>query len=100
VSHDGLCEGGIRLTLSSDVPTRGLALVFETGSYSLSDGALRYRRGAAGRQPLTEAIIDDGDLEPAHGGFGARIRFSLDSLSGTDPVERSLRVLLRNGITP
>ena len=31
-----------------------LALVFETGAYSVAGGAFRYRRGSAGRQPLTE----------------------------------------------
>lgn len=33
------------------------ALVFETGAYHLADGALRYRRGRSGRQPLVEAIL-------------------------------------------
>jgi hypothetical protein len=31
--------------------------VFESGSYHLSAGALRYRRGAGGRQPLTETVF-------------------------------------------
>ena len=30
------------------------ALVFETGAYSIANAAFRYRRGSAGRQPLTE----------------------------------------------
>ena len=34
-----------------------LLRVFETGSYHLADGVLRYRRGAGGRQPLTEAVL-------------------------------------------
>ena len=38
-----------------DPPVAGvlLARVFERGSYHLEDGALRYRLGEAGRQPLT-----------------------------------------------
>jgi hypothetical protein len=32
------------------------AKLFERGSYHLSDGALRYRRGASGRQPLTPEV--------------------------------------------
>lgn len=36
-----------------------VALVFETGAYSIGSGALRYRRGAAGRQPLTETNLSD-----------------------------------------
>ncbi len=34
-----------------------LARVFEHGSYHLSGQALRYRRGAAGRQPLTPEVL-------------------------------------------
>lgn len=37
-----------------------LARVFERGSYHLVDGALRYRRGAGGRQPLTPANLEIG----------------------------------------
>lgn len=33
------------------------AVVFETGAYSIAAAALRYRRGAGGRQPLTEANL-------------------------------------------
>lgn len=36
-----------------------LALVFETGAYSIAASALRYRRGAGGRQPLTQANLSD-----------------------------------------
>ena len=32
--------------------------LFETGSYHLPDGALRYRRGEGGRQPLTPVVWD------------------------------------------
>lgn len=49
------------LTLELDVPTPPggvLARVFERGAYSLSDRALRYRRGAGGRQPLTPEILE------------------------------------------
>lgn len=34
-----------------------LLRAFESGSYHLADDALRYRRGAGGRQPLTEAVL-------------------------------------------
>jgi len=47
-----------RWRLSGEVP-RGMALAkyFERGSYHLSTGALRYRRGAGGRQPLTPELL-------------------------------------------
>lgn len=50
-----------RWTLSAPVP-RGAILVryFHSGSYHVGAGALRYRTGAAGRQPLTPEILDDG----------------------------------------
>lgn len=47
-----------RWVLSDSVPA-GLVLVryFERGSYHISGAALRYRRGAAGRQPLTPEAL-------------------------------------------
>lgn len=56
-------EGGLALALALEVgaflpPGGVLARVFERGAYSLSDGALRYRRGAGGRQPLTPEILE------------------------------------------
>lgn len=52
-------ERGFALDLSEPVP-RGaiLARVFERGAYSVADRAFRYRRGAAGRQPLTPEVWD------------------------------------------
>ena len=38
------------------------ARVFERGSYHLADGALRYRRGEGGRQPLTPERIQEGEF--------------------------------------
>lgn len=35
-----------------------MARYFERGSYHLSGGALRYRRGRAGRQPLTPQVLE------------------------------------------
>jgi hypothetical protein len=50
-----------------------LARVFERGSYHLTQGALRYRRGAGGRQPLTPLRIGEGRLqEEALPDFGLR----------------------------
>lgn len=37
-----------------------LVRLFVRGAYSLRAGAFRYRRGAAGRQPLTPEVFDDG----------------------------------------
>lgn len=34
-----------------------VGLLFETGAYSLAASAFRYRRGAAGRQPLTDETL-------------------------------------------
>lgn len=47
---------------AAGLPSAGLALVFETGTYLVGEGALRYRRGAGGRQPLTETILRGGAL--------------------------------------
>jgi len=50
--------GAMRWTMSADLPRDpALALYFERGSYHLSGAALRYRRGDAGRQPLTPEVL-------------------------------------------
>lgn len=46
-----------RLSVTPDEPVV-LARLFERGSYHISGGALRYRRGGAGRQPLTPEVLD------------------------------------------
>jgi type II secretory pathway component PulJ len=40
-----------------------LGRVFERGSYHLTGGAFRYRRGAGGRQPLTPLRVAEGSLD-------------------------------------
>ncbi len=43
-----------------DPPPEGRSVLvryFERGSYHVADGALRYRRGLSGRQPLTPALM-------------------------------------------
>jgi hypothetical protein len=47
-------------TLSPEPPEAVLGRVFERGSYHLVNGALRYRRGGAGRQPLTPERVGVG----------------------------------------
>ncbi len=63
-------------TLASASSGGVLARLFERGSYHLADGAIRYRRGEGGRQPLTPERIQDGRfLGPEEGGrpFGWEI---------------------------
>lgn len=57
------------LTWSGDrVPAAILLRVFERGSYHLADGAFRYRRGSAGRQPLTvERVADSSRFDIVNG---------------------------------
>lgn len=63
-SSDRACpvdgEGGGELW-TIDPPILGGLIVrlFERGSYHVSDGAFRYRRGLGGRQPLTAAVFSD-----------------------------------------
>lgn len=53
----------------SEEPPAGvvLARIFERGSYHLSGGAVRYRRGAGGRQPLTPEVVDERLSRFVHG---------------------------------
>lgn len=49
-------------TLSPDPGDAILGRVYERGSYHLVNGALRYRRGEGGRQPLTPERLKSGRL--------------------------------------
>lgn len=58
---EGQCgpSGGRVERWELDPPVTGpVARYYERGSYHLSDGALRYRRGRGGRQPLTAQLLD------------------------------------------
>lgn len=99
VAADARCGGSLRLLLAGrppDLPA-GVALVFETGVYSLA-GALRYRRGAGGRQPLTEDLLDASGFEarsPAT--VHARLGFRTGAFIRTDPESAEVSVHLANG---
>ena len=78
-----------RWTLSGAGPEEPLiARYFERGSYHLDGGALRYRRGAAGRQPITPEVL----LTPPSGfrAPGARVVRAELYLPGDDDSTPSL----------
>lgn len=80
------CDGSLRLVLAEPtVEAPAVALVFETGAYSLSGGAIRYRRGHGGRQPLTEALLRDMGFEAGPAGIRVRVAPDLDSLPRLRP---------------
>lgn len=56
-AHAG--ESLYRWRLERSPATGELLLLYEHGSYHLVGGALRYRRGLSGRQPLTAELFDD-----------------------------------------
>lgn len=98
VSADTEC-GGYRLALDRAPPAgRGLVLLFETGSYHLSGGALRYRRGSGGRQPVTEAVLETGRFERTGGSLIARLLLHPDSLPRAPRRNRAAVVRLLNGV--
>jgi len=60
--------------------------LFETGEYHLADGALRYRRGAGGRQPLTPERLGAGSgFRALSGGVEVRIEFPGNPRAGDFP---------------
>lgn len=89
---DEACPGpGVaeRWTLSSPVGGRGgVARYFERGSLHLTDAALRYRRGRAGRQPLTSEVFHTGasGVEP----HGARVWVALGMRAAGDTALAAL----------
>lgn len=104
VAADPRCGGALRLTVDGDLRDTdlGLALVFETGSYSIGDGALRYRRGAGGRQPLTETLLRGGGLSVvAPDELTVALRFDPGVLPRLDAVAgETVRVRLPGVIAP
>ncbi|MEZ4417447.1 MAG: hypothetical protein R3E10_16960 [Gemmatimonadota bacterium] len=56
----GPCGNGRpeRWVLDRSIPDATVVRLYERGVYILAGGTLRYRRGAAGRQPLTYARLD------------------------------------------
>ena len=83
-----------RWTLDRSVVGPVVARLFERGRYHLTDGALRYQRGAAGRQPLTATVLDpvESGLEPLRGGVAVR----LTTRGREAAAEVQLRILLGN----
>ena len=101
VASDGDC-GGYRLQLSPAAGAEvGMVLIFETGTYHLSGGALRYRRGRGGRQPVTEAVLDDPWFEWTAGGLVARLPLHADTFLRLPAAEQRATVrLLSRGPVP
>lgn len=57
-------------TLEPPHPDAVVVIPFERGSYHLGSGALRYRAGRGGRQPLTETVLEEYSLVGRHGQVG------------------------------
>ena len=78
-------------TIDPPVPGALVARIFERGSYHISDGAFRYRRGLGGRQPLTLDVFDDLSTMEARGD-GIILRLIAD---GSRPGDDTTSVALR-----
>ncbi len=66
--------------LEPPMPGAAVARLFETGSYHLSGGAFRYRRGRGGRQPLTPEVFV---AERSHLGPGSNGGLALELTTET-----------------
>ncbi len=66
--------------LNPPVPGGVVARLFEAGSYHLSGGAFRYRRGRGGRQPLTPEVFV---VERSHLGPGSNGGLALELATET-----------------
>ena len=95
-SDDASCGPGFQLTVEGTPPGRGLVLVFEPGTYHLADGALRYRRGRGGRQPVTETVLADGGFRADPGTLTARLVLHGDSLRWAPTLDRRVLVHFLN----
>lgn len=69
------------------LPGAAVARLFETGSYHLSGGAFRYRRGRGGRQPITPEVllVERSYLGPgANGGLALELTTETAAPGGPD----------------
>lgn len=74
-------EEGMTLTVDRSLPGPPFfAFVFEPGSYHAQGGALRYRLGRAGRQPLTEVLFGKTRFERVGGALHVRLEPHPDSV--------------------
>lgn len=74
-------ESVLEWRLGGSAPAASLILLFESGSYHLSGRALRYRTGAAGRQPLTaEALHDAGSRFTSIDDHALRFDIAVDGI--------------------
>ncbi|MDX1674554.1 MAG: hypothetical protein R3314_07170 [Longimicrobiales bacterium] len=99
VASDTAC-GGYRLGVSPPAGRSvGMVLIFETGAYYLSRGALRYRRGRGGRQPVTEAVLENPWFESATGKLRARLPLHPDTFLRLplDDEAATIRLLSQGG---
>ncbi len=96
MSADTACGTGYRLGLEPEPASRGIVLIFERGSYHLADGAFRYRRGRAGRQPVTEALLAAGSFEVERGLVHVRLRLHPDSVARVPVRTMTTRIRVMN----
>lgn len=84
-------EAWDRWTLSE--PTAGQVILvryFERGSYHLSGGAFRYRRGAAGRQPLTPEVLRTPESRFLQSGAGVSVHLMLVGSPLGEPLDLAI----------
>ena len=78
-------------TIDPPVPGALVARIFERGSYHVSGGALRYRRGRGGRQPLTLDVFDDDRSSIEAREAGVVFRLAADRSNPGDDSSAALR---------
>lgn len=103
VAADTACGGALRLTVEPEPAfDRAVVLVYESGSYHLSGGALRYRVGNGGRQPLTETLFAVIGLDASDTADGLILRLELhpDSLPRLPSLRYDLRLRQLNTSAP
>jgi hypothetical protein len=89
---------GLRLDTGGPLPAGTLVLVFETGAYHLDQGTLRYRSGAAGRQPVTAAVLGASRFHVRPDGSGADLM--LQAAPPGEAGSQPLRIPLPGAASP
>jgi hypothetical protein len=80
----------MRLALEPSFHPDEPLVVFESGAYHIAAGALRYRLGGEGRQPLTEELLDAGVSRfEATGPASAMLHLAWRDFGGSRNVRRA-----------
>ena len=88
-------ENVLAMSWSAPATVGSVWLIFESGAYHLSTNALRYRRGAETRQPITAEVLNDRTsvFQPVADSVLRAVRVQLRARAGTAYAQDQILLL-------